>query len=138
MDTHVREAVPADLGQLLEWSAKFAEWAGVDADMGDVGHTLLDMMERPGFTVAMHDRGFIAGGVMPMWMNRAKVAAEELMWWADGNGIALLDHFEKWAADNGADLVVMIQLPNNGAVLERLYRRKGYAKSDTKFMKVLA
>lgn len=137
MDPDVREASSTDMPQLMEWAERFANWSGVDADMDDVRSVLEEAIRGDDFVIFIHDRGFIAGGIAPAWFNQGLCVAEELMWWSDGHGLRLLSAFEQWAIDRRADQIVMIHLPANGERVQRLYQRRGYELTDSKYARSL-
>lgn len=85
-------------------------------------------------------QGFLMAhsGPHPFW---PVLVAQELAWWVspDHRGRAalrLLDAYEQWAADKGCALVGMAHLGDER--LSRLYDRRGYAKTETAFLKRLS
>lgn len=93
----------------------------------------------------LEDRGEIVGAIVglisDMYMSQTKVATE-LAWFVSKNyrghkgSILLMKTFEKWAKEKEADYAVMCELSNIN-VLEKVYTKFGYNKSETVYMKEL-
>lgn len=83
--------------------------------------------------------GAICGAVAPHYMT-GELAASELFWWvtpeARGYGLKLLDAFEQASIERGAKVGGMVA-PRGSEQLARVYAHKGYAMSETVFVKGL-
>jgi len=124
------------MNRLLGWAQDFGEWAGLEVDLGAVS-AVFAMAATDGTSItALHDHGFICGTLTAPWWNPQVVIAEELCWWAERDGMALLKHFETWAEGMGAHKVVMAHLPKNER-LDPIYRRRGYERVDSKYVRAL-
>lgn len=133
----VREAGLSDLGQLLEWGARFHEqsnWSHEPFDAERVKQTLLKMIEADGAVVLKHDRGMIGGLLTPLWFS-TRTIAQELFWYAEDDGGRLLKAFEAWAARRDADYLMMTGLKDERGRIQRLYARKGYEVAEYLYRK---
>lgn len=91
-----------------------------------------------------HPVGFVAGVVFPLMANNAYTIGAELAWWVDEeyrsgrNGLALMGAIEGAAKDAGVNFWTMMNLESlNPEVAETIYRRAGYKKTESTFLKVL-
>jgi len=97
-------------------------------------HGVIVLAERHGIAV-----GMIAGLVYPDLMTTL-ITISELWWWVDedvrGTGIAevLLERFELWGREHGA---TRAQIGSRHRVLDRYYKRFGYAPIERIFVKEL-
>jgi len=87
--------------------------------------------------------GILAGQILPLPFFGCKVATES-MWWVEPEArgteaaVHLLDSFEYWAKLKGASMIQMAHLNNRtGNVVSRLYRRRGFKKSEITHVKEL-
>lgn len=84
--------------------------------------------------------GLIAGLAAPHPLNPALLVATELAWWvvppARGTraGLLLLDAFDAWAEQSGADLVNMT-LEAGSPVSDRCLTRRGYALTERQYVR---
>lgn len=73
-------------------------------------------------------------------LHSGELFAVETFWYVlpdhRGEGIKLLDAFEKWAADNGCVKCAMIHMVDSmSSALERLYRMRGYKLVEKHYVK---
>jgi hypothetical protein len=111
-----------------------------DLDPDSFITAIAHMVESPDCAILTDGEGsFIGGRISNSWINNEHKIAQEAFWWAvPGKGLDLLYAFEQWAKDNGADAVLMINLPQlRGNVVERLYERKGYELFERSYYKEL-
>lgn len=102
-------------------------------------HGLLAILELDG-----QIEGFTAGVKGPLLGNASVLSGSEIAWWVNPdarkgrNGIALMQHIEKMARDQGVrywNMIVMEScMPEVGAAI---YERLGYEKSETSYTRVL-
>lgn len=85
--------------------------------------------------VFVTDRGCIGGMLAPHWCDPSHVMAVEMFWHADGEGLALLGQFERWAREVGASEVRMTSLASLPRA-DRLLKAKGYAPCEISYSKV--
>lgn len=97
------------------------------------------LLEHPAAGVFVSEGGVIAGVISPLYYNPDHRQAVELWWWAeDGNGLRLLQAFEKWAENAGAHDVNMSTLDHyTPPGVENLLERRGYQLRDKTFRKRL-
>lgn len=106
-------------------------------DESSVADSTRSLMESGGVFVS--ERGMIGGFLMPAFWSRHYRSAAEVFWWAeDGQAMVLLDAFEGWARGHGAqEVFIGTQAAYRGAAVGRLLQRKGYAMSETYWVKGL-
>lgn len=102
-------------------------------------HGLLAILEIDGKV-----EGFTAGVKGPLLGNASVLSGTEIAWWVNPdarqgrNGIALMQHIEQMARDQGVkywNMIVMEScMPEVGAAI---YERMGYEKSETSYTRVL-
>jgi hypothetical protein len=139
-----RPAELRDIPALVEMGRKFHAVSGYD-DVPYDENTMVDLfiaMVRGGGMFVVGDKpvGMIGGLVFPVFFNRDKLMAQELFWWSEspGAGKALLDAFEGWAKDMGAERVVMMALDAlEGAKVGEILKRRGYKPAESNYMKVI-
>lgn len=95
------------------------------------------MIEQGGVFVS--ERGMIGGLLSPVWCAPSRMIAVELFWWSrDGQGEALLDAFEAWAREAGAEEVRMSNVCGlRGEAVAKKLTARGYAPCETSFRKEL-
>lgn len=135
----IRMALRDDIPQLLEWGDAFARQAEIDWYAPEsFEQTLLGMIENPDAAVILHDKGMIGGIIYPHFLNSNHKIAQEVFWWAEGNGADLMRAFEFWAESSGAKEVHMSCLDHLRAdALARVYRSNGYRALDRSFARSL-
>jgi GNAT superfamily N-acetyltransferase len=80
------------------------------------------------------------GGVLYPDPNDGALVATECFWFVHpqfrGRGLELLEAFESWARDRGAQRIIMVLLHNlMPEQLSALYRRRGYTAVETHYVK---
>jgi len=143
----VRPAGPTDVPWMLEQLQAFAAAYGTRRSLfGDAEHaealvgTLIDtqfvaIAEADGQPV-----GLVAGALVPHPFNPDLQVANELWWWvvppARGSraGALLLDAFDEWADDSGADLV-NFTLEADSPVRDRSLEKRGYRLMEKQFVR---
>lgn len=93
-----------------------------------------------GGAVFMSDAGLIYGFISPLYYDPFYRVALEVGWYAeDGQGMALLALFERWAERQGAQEIRMSSMSaHRGGAVNRLLRRRGYRPAETSLRKVIA
>lgn len=71
------------------------------------------------------------------------MVASEAFWYVDegkrGEGLRLLTHFEQWAKSAGIERVIMVHLQTSmPEKLKALYKKRGYRKAETNYVKEVA
>jgi hypothetical protein len=129
----------ADLDRLIELGKKFHEaspWSNVPFNAYKMKKVLLEMMEDEESIVLMHDHGILGGHLITPYFGDT-VIAQELFWFAEEGGMPLLQTFEIWAFSEGAEMVSMAGTGIKPKALDRLYRRVGYDRRETFYVKSL-
>lgn len=86
--------------------------------------------------VYLSERGIIGGLLSPIYFNPDYKVAVELFWWAPVGGHELRKAFEAWAVEQGANSIQFSGQRNERAeIVEKLFRRAGYAPVETGFVK---
>lgn len=90
------------------------------------------LLHHPDGVMFISPQGVIAGLLAPLYYKPGYKQAVELFWWAeDGNGLRLLQAFETWARERGADDINMSTLAHyTPKGVPELLRRRGYEARD--------
>lgn len=141
----IRRATHDDVPWLLRELRAFAGWNGLQL-FGNEAHSealvgqLIDTQFVAIATRSDERVGLIAGTVGPHPFNPERTMAMELWWWvtpeARGSsaGARLLDAFDDWANDSGADLV-SFTLEAESPVNPRTLERRGYRLMEYQFVR---
>lgn len=143
----IRHATKDDLFDLMVLAREFAREAP-DVyvwDKNKVETILNQALEENHMCILVVEdsKGYITGGLLgvltEMFMS-TKVVATELSWFMSKehrnskSALGLMKEFERWAKDNGANIVAMADL-EGVSYLEALYSRKGYSLSERVYIK---
>ena len=119
---------------------EFVRMAGFEPVEGKVISTIQELIETNSLIV-MGDPavGMVGGIIYPHYFND-EIIAQELFWWVSpahrgGGGTRLLDAFEQWAEDEGADKIMMISLEKND--VSGIYKKRGYTSLEHTYEKKL-
>ncbi len=136
----IREAGYDDLPTLLAWGEAFLSFhplmADLPKDMASIEAALRNLIDNPDACLLMHNHGMIGGVVVPIWACPSQRIASELFWWAEEDGVALLDAFEAWAGEQGAEMIQMLKIHGVRDVAP-LYQRRGYAPMESVYMRAV-
>ena len=128
----IREATESDVMQIVDWVEDLR--AAVDGMMPVsrpwTAAMVAGLIQSPDAAVFVSAAGFIAGSMQPTIINPARCAMEHGWFARDRSGMRLLRAFEKWASDQGADMVKM----STGAVGPDL-GRLGYTMTEQNWVK---
>ena len=134
----IRAATPDDIPALLEMGRKFAEEAGVAAQLGwsdDHATALLGLLQAD-HILLIGDRAFIGGTIFPHPFS-GELVFQELFWRSEGrDGLKLLAEAERLAKERGATRFLMIAIDTMPGA-ERIYQRRGYRPAERSFIKEL-
>lgn len=137
----IRLATPADLPRIVEMGRQHHEEAQAPGrfDPQAFAQYCVGLMEGCG-VILLSPLGHLGGVLVQSYPAPTWRQAIELWWWAaDGQGIALLDAFERWAVATGAHQVVMSTVVRHrGEAVGRLLRRRGYEAAEVSYQKVIA
>lgn len=136
----IRLATEADIPRIVEMGRTFyrVAWRNAAYDP-EATATMLRAMIGGAGAVFVSERGMIGGLLAPVWCAPTLLHAVELFWWSrDGQGEALLEAFEDWAREAGAEEVRMSNVCGlRGEAVARKLEARGYAPCETSFRKEL-
>ncbi len=135
----IRLATEDDIARLLAMGRKFhaaSPYAAHTFDDDAMAEVLRRMMAADNSVVLCHEHGVIGGVLTPLYFSPATIMASELFWWAERDGMALLEHFEAWADVMGAAGVTMSTL-DGSARLDRIMVRRGYRGAERSLMRMI-
>lgn len=121
---------------------------GMDYDQDSLVAHLFSMMENgQGYIVVSDNEGEINGVAAAIlfapYFNHDHIAAQEMFWWVhpenrNGTGRELMNALEEEAKNRGAQTMTMMALDSSdGERVGKLYKRRGYEKTETHYMRVL-
>ena len=145
----IRQATAADIPAVVEMARAFyptthyADWCDMDDEaVARFAQTLIDdhilLVAVAGGIV-----GMVALVVAPFVFNPAQLGGYEVVWWvnesARGSTVAvrLLKAMEAACKARGVSRIQMVHMPNSPPQAEGLYRRAGYAHSETSYTKAI-
>lgn len=126
-----------DLDRLIELGKRFHQaspWSETPFDPYKMKTVLLEMIADEDAVVIMHDKGVIGGSIITPYFNNTLIA-QELFWYAEEEGMALLKAFEAWGYVEGAEMISMAGTGIRPKALDRLYKRSGYEPRETFYVK---
>jgi hypothetical protein len=112
-------------------------WSGRPFDPDATANMMAGLIASPDGVLLWTGEAMLGGLIVPIYFGGGRVA-QELFWFADRGGLALLTAFEAWAKDKGADVIVMASLalgPEADERLGRLYERRGYKIRERHYAK---
>lgn len=135
-----------DFPDLLRMAREFAlasPYKDYEIDDAKIAETVQQLLTSPSsilivLTFAGGNVGVLAGTVTEFLFNRDKIASE-IVWWVDpahrnAKSLDLLKAYEYWAKHKmGCRLITLSSLDDKR--LERLYRLRGYRKTEEAFIK---
>lgn len=142
----IRLATEEDVFDILVLAREFSKEAPTTHkwDRNKTEAFILASIQSPASTILILEEdgeivGALVGIIHQMYMSQTTLATE-LGWFVSKDyrgrkgSILLMKTFEEWAKSNGADYVVMGDISNIN-VLEKLYTKFGYKRSETVYMK---
>ncbi|MFM7012462.1 MAG: hypothetical protein ACKO0Z_24565 [Betaproteobacteria bacterium] len=135
----IREATEGDIPQLLAMGEEFITSAGHEFDAEVAEKTLRNLILSDTSVILVNDKctAMIGGLVYQNFFGKG-IVAQELFWWASSNGLALLQAFEDWAKDMGADKVMMICLEKlSPERVGKIYMRRGYSPLEHSYVRAI-
>lgn len=133
-----RAATQDDVGQVVEWACDFIKaspYSSVEPDRAALTTLVFQVLDVG--VIFIHEGGFIAGSISPLFFAPDIRVATELAWWAPGGGgEALKVAFEEWAKDKAhAVQMSTLNTPLAPKLAERL-TSNGYTPVEVAYMKV--
>lgn len=137
----MRQADHSDIAFIMEVGRRFANEAGVTAEVGwddDSVRGLLGMLIDNEDGILLVGKASIFGGlVFAHPFNNVVRVFQELFWRSEGiEGLRLLREGERLAKARGASRFLMLDIATMPD-LERLYTRQGYRLAERTFIKEL-
>ena len=135
----IRACTEADLPFVMDLGRRFADDAGVSAQVGwddaSVENLLRVMMAD--HILLRGERSIIGGLVFPHPFSGRKIF-QEMFWRSEGGGegVRLLAEAERVAKDMGAERSLMLTVATMPGA-ERIYERRGYVPAEQTFIKEL-
>lgn len=129
-----------DLDRLVDMAEQFiasSPYANAGTQRKDLEQMGVHILQNG--VVFIHDKGFIAGILSPIYFAPHIQVATELAWWSPtGGGQELRYAFEKWARDIGAKGVTVSVLNNKSgpSVVEQL-STDGYMALEACYIKAI-
>lgn len=137
----IREATEADLPRIVAMGERFhafSDYGFAAYDGAAAAQFVAGLIANPGGVALVSDHGMLGGMLVPLYFAPAHLVAVETFWWADRDGMALLDAFEQWAKAKSASAVTLSCLGNKrDKALGRVFEHRGYAKAETSYMRAL-
>lgn len=136
----IREATEADLPQLLEWGANFAE--SIDLPGGydpESAEAMFRQLIEIGILL-IGEGGAVGALLHPAPYNKAHITGQELFWWVEpehrgnGTGKALFEALQAAVSEAGAGSFTMSTLGNHA--IGQVYEAHGYRHTDRNYTKV--
>jgi hypothetical protein len=137
-----RYAQAEDEDQIVEWAEDFfnaSPYQGVSFDQTAVRALFNHLISSGLGVVLMHESGFIAGSLTPLYFSPGIKIATEVAWWApERGGRELREAFELWAQLNGAQAVQMSTFNDtNGPGLAKNLTDNGYNPVEVAYLKAI-
>lgn len=138
----IREATVDDIPHIVAMGAKMAAQAKLDEHVGydpeSVANTLEFLIKNPDGILICDDDGMIGGLAHPHPFNLSVKVGQELFWYSESNGAALLEAAEAKAKTIGVKFWTMIcEESMRPQAVGRLYKRRGYRLLEHSYIKEL-
>lgn len=145
----IRQATVKDVDDLIEMGKRFLDYSAFSGltkvEDDDLARGLCSVLDN-GVIFVAEKEGKIIGGICGMmskfWFAPRTNVAAELAWWVDEehrgsmSSIALLKAFEKWAKQNGAQVISMSDLRiDEDYPAAPLFTRLGYSVAERSHVK---
>lgn len=131
-----------DIPAMLDLGERFhamSSWRDRPFDCETMRQVFVRLIQNPEMVLLYNGTGILGGFLSPIYFGGG-LLAQEVFWFADKNGRELLDEFEAWARDLGADGVLMVNLAldeRTDRVMDAMYRRRGYGLRERHYWKEL-
>lgn len=139
----IREAAESDIPAIMEMGRRFADDAGVTAQVGwddaSVEATLHHLIDSDDGILLIGEKGMIGGLIYPHPYNHAVRVFQEFFWRSEGHeGLRLYKAAINQAKALGASVGVMIATDEmEPETTGRLYERLGYQPAERHYMRKL-
>lgn len=134
----IREAVEADIPQLLDWGDDFARSVNLPGgyDRASAEATFRLLMDQGILLIC--EGGAVGAMLHPSLYNSSHQTGQEMFWWVDpahrgsGTGRELFDALQAMVEEAGADSFTMSTLGDHG--IGKFYESRGYRQSDQNYL----
>lgn len=135
----IRHAEPSDIPFVMDLGKRFADEAGVTAEVGwddeSVRALLSNMIAHDDGLLLVGERTILGGLAFAHPFNGAVKVFQELFWRSEGaEGLKALKMAEEWMRGRGVKRSLMLDIATMGD-LSRLYERLGYRLAERTFIK---
>lgn len=140
----IREATESDLDRIVEMGENFhaiSPWSCFAFSPDKFRAQAANMIREGSSTIIVNDTltgmiGMVSG---PVYFSENASVAQEAFWWCEDpkDSLRLLQEAEKWASDIGVNGVCMVRLNGVSPGLEAYYCRRGYALTESYYLKGL-
>lgn len=139
----IRQAGLEDVPAILEWGERFhaySPWGKrTQYDPESTRKTVEYLIKAPEGAIFITEAGVCGGLIFPLYFNHAYRIAQELFWFAPGDGTDLRQAFEEWAREQGASAIQMSCLADKReSAMRRLLSRHGYRATETSLIREIA
>lgn len=142
----IHAATEADIPAIVAMSARFygtTSYAGFAAFDPQAAESLARNMIADGVMLMAGDVGMVGLMVVPFMFNPDHRVAYEVVWWVNpesqgtGAGKALLAAIEPACRAKGCTAIQMVHLANSPPQASALYKRMGFAHTESSYTKEL-
>lgn len=136
----VRAGTLEDMDTFVEWARAFHKMSYLKQYRFSPQGTrnwLSMMIQQSDCLVLRNDHGFIGASITDYPFCDVRIA-KEIFWYAEKDGLPLLQGFGEWAVEKEADIQLISSLRGDDrldAVFERLMRRSGYEVIEHSYLK---
>lgn len=148
----IRPATEADIPRLVEMAEAFyatTDFAAHSPMSKPSAAGLAILCMRDGVLLVAEDDAGALHGMAVLYVsgclfNVSLLTAEEIAWWIEPEArggmlaVRMLKAVEQACADKGVDVIRMAALKDSPPAAIALYEKRGYARSDSHYMKVIA
>lgn len=123
----------------LELAGKAIEQGGLPPiNKQDALDLIHQAYTHPDMFLSMIDDTILMGIITPVLYNQSYLIARDIFWYSEKptkNGLKVLQEFEQWAKDKGANAVMKETNSNSPESVPRVYQRLGYKREGEVFMR---
>lgn len=134
------KATPSDLLKIYRFAQKFHGVSPYGAFANIKRECLMRVISKSieQGCAFVHEHGVIVGLLTPLYFNDEVQVLQEVFWWAEKDGLKLLEEFEAKAVEEDCLAIQMAALTAMSADrVEKIYFRRGYTKMESYYIKEL-
>lgn len=136
------ELTPEHISHIMHYLEKFhskSPWKDVDLDWDKLANFVYDLIEGPNSEIFIHEEGILLAFLSnPFFAAPSHIIAQELVWYADRDGPELLEAFEQWGKEKGANMTSLSSLFYGRRVDHKysdFYNKLGYKPMEASYTK---